>query len=90
MTKGSETKIVASSIPGKGEDDLDSESLRQRRQPAAPAEEQDEHETGDHGRNGEGQVHEAVEQPLAGKFVAHEHAGRAHAENRVDRRRGDG
>ena len=75
--------------PGHREHDLHPERLHQRLEPAAPAEQQDQHEAGDDGRDGERHIDQPVDESLAFEIVAHQHPGHHHPEDRVNQGRGD-
>ena len=78
-TNGSETKIVASIMPG-------TEKITDgRAEPAVLAPDEDQREADDHRRHREREVDQHVEQALAAEVVAGEHPRGQHAEDRVQR-----
>ena len=87
-TNGSETKIVASTIPGRAKTTWKPCSISQPPNQPVAAVEQQEREADDDGRERERQVDERVDEPLAGEAVAHDRERADDAEDRV-RRHGD-
>ena len=70
-TNGSETNIVASTIPGTA-NRMFNAVVREAAEPAAAPVEQHEREADDHRRERERQVDDGVQQPAPGEAAAHE------------------
>ncbi len=86
-TKGKVTKIVASTMPGHGEDDLDVVRREPRPEPALGAEQQHVDQAGDHRRDRERQVDQRDQEALAGELELGDRPGRGEAEDEVQRHR---
>src|SRR5512132_1828190 len=76
--------------PGRRERHLQAESGERRADPAVLGIEGCECYASDRGRERKGQVDDGVDQPLAGKRVAHQHPGDDQPDEGVDRRRDQG
>ena len=88
-TNGKVTKIVASTMPGHGEDDLDVVRLEPGAEQALRAEQQHVDQAGDHRRDRERQVDQRDQEALAPELELGDRPGGGHAEDQVERH-GDG
>ena len=86
-TNGKVTKMVASTMPGHGEDDLDVVRREPRPEPALQAEQQHVDQAGDHRRHRERQVDQRDQQALAAELELGDRPGRGDAEDEVERHR---